>query len=288
MVENMAQQDELSSGPKPWQQTLYDVIFKADTPAGKAFDIVLLLAIVLSILVVMLSSVESIQRAHGVLLRRIGWGFTVLFTIEYVLRLLCLRRRRPYVTSFFGVVDFLSVFPTYLGILIGGSGFFIVVRSLRILRVFRILKMGGYEKAGTVIWNSLKASRQKIIVFLLGVMSLMVLIGTLMYLIEGKEAGFTSIPLSVYWAIVTMTTVGYGDIAPHTVMGQALASLVMILGYSIIAVPTGIVTVDLARSSGQQAEPRRCAVCEAIGHDPDAVYCKHCGAQLAETGSSPE
>ncbi len=281
----MAQLEELNSGPKSWQKTLYDVIFKADTPAGKGFDIVLLLAIVLSILVVMLSSVESIQSVHGVLLRRIGWGFTFLFTIEYILRLLCLQVRRPYVTSFFGVVDFLSVFPTYLAILMGGSGLFVVVRSLRILRVFRILKMGGYEKAGTVIWNSLKASRQKIIVFLLGVMSLMVLIGTLMYLIEGKEAGFTSIPLGVYWAIVTMTTVGYGDIAPHTVMGQALASLVMILGYSIIAVPTGIVTVDMARSVAKDEPMHTCPACESTGHDADAVYCKSCGTRLEKAES---
>jgi len=276
----MEQREEERAGERDWQKKLYEVIFKADTLAGKAFDIVLLVAIILSILVVMLASVESIQSVHGVLLRHIGWGFTFLFTIEYVLRLLCLERRRPYVKSFFGVVDFLSVFPTYLSLLVGGGGLFVVVRSLRILRVFRVLKMGGYEKAGSVVWNSLKASRQKIIVFLLGVMSLMVLIGTLMYLIEGKEAGFTSIPLSVYWAIVTMTTVGYGDIAPQTVMGQALASLVMILGYSIIAVPTGIVTVDMARSAGPKPEPRRCATCEAVGHDTDAVYCKSCGTRL--------
>jgi len=172
----MEQREEERAGDRDWQKKLYEVIFKADTPAGKGFDIVLLLAIVLSILVVMLSSVESIQSVHGTLLRRIGWGFTFLFSIEYVLRLLCLQVRRPYVTSFFGVVDFLSVFPTYLAILMGGSGLFVVVRSLRILRVFRILKMGGYEKAGTTIWNSLKASRQKIIVFLLGVLSLMVLL----------------------------------------------------------------------------------------------------------------
>lgn len=280
METNMAQPEKLSSGPQPWQKTLYDVIFKADTPAGKGFDLLLMLAIVLSILVVMLSSVESIQSVHGVLLRHLGWGFTLLFTVEYVLRLACLKRRRPYVTSFFGWVDFLSVFPTYLSLLVGGGSLFVVVRSLRILRVFRVLKMGGYEKAGATIWNSLKASRQKITVFLLGVMSLMVMIGTLMYLIEGPETGFSSIPVGIYWAIVTMTTVGYGNIAPQTVMGQALASLVMILGYSIIAVPTGIVTVDMAKSAAVKAEPRRCTSCETIGHDADAVYCKSCGTRL--------
>ncbi|MDD2239487.1 MAG: ion transporter [Kiritimatiellae bacterium] len=271
---------EVSSGPRPWQKTLYAVIFKADTPAGKGFDLLLLLAIVLSILVVMLSSVESVQSVHGVLLRHLGWGFTLLFTVEYVLRLVCLERRRPYVTSFFGWVDFLSVFPAYLSLLVGGGGLFVVVRSLRILRVFRVLKMGGYEKAGTTIWNSLKASRQKITVFLLGVLSLVVMIGTLMYLIEGPETGFSSIPVGIYWAIVTMTTVGYGNIAPQTVMGQALASLVMILGYSIIAVPTGIVTVDMAKSAAVKAKPRRCTGCEAIGHDADARYCKSCGTRL--------
>ncbi len=268
------------AGDREWQKTLYDVIFKADTPAGKAFDIGLLVAIVLSIATVMLASVESIQSAYGTRLRLAGWGFTVLFTLEYGLRLLCLKHRRPYVTSFFGVVDFLSVFPVYLGLWMGGGGLFIVVRSLRILRVFRVLKMGGYEKAGTTIWNSLKASRQKIIVFLLGVLSLMVLIGTLMYLIEGPEAGFTSIPVGVYWAIVTMTTVGYGDIAPLTIPGQALASLVMILGYSIIAVPTGIVTVDLARGANKEGDSRRCPACQAAGHDAAAVFCKACGRRL--------
>lgn len=268
------------AGGRPWQQTLYEVIFKADTVAGKVFDLALLAAIVLSIATVMLSSVASVQAKHGDLLRTIGWGFTILFTVEYVLRLACLKHRRPYVVSFFGIVDFLSVFPTYLGLLAGGGGLFVVVRSLRILRVFRILKMGGYEKAGETIWNSLKATRQKIAVFLIGVMSLMVLIGTLMYLIEGSESGFTSIPVGIYWAIVTMTTVGYGDIAPLTLPGQALASLVMILGYSIIAVPTGIVTVDLARNAGKEESVRTCPACRADGHDSDAAFCRKCGARL--------
>ena len=276
----MKPREKECAGDRPWQQIVYAVIFKADTAAGKVFDVGLLLAIVLSIGVAMLSSVESLMAAHGKWLRAAGWIFTLLFTLEYGLRLLCLKRRRPYAASFFGLVDFLAVIPAYLSLWVGGESFFVVVRSLRILRVFRILKLGRYEKAGATIWHSLLASREKITVYLVGVMSLMVLIGTLMYLIEGPQAGFTSIPVGVYWAIVTMTTVGYGDIAPQSILGQALASLVMILGYSILAVPTGIVAVDLSRRSNRDESLRRCPACQAEGHDAEAAFCKACGRRL--------
>lgn len=266
-------------GGRAWQRTLYQVIFLADTRLGKAFDEALLVAILLSIGTVMLESIESFRTAHGSLLQVLEWSFTVVFTAEYVLRLLCVRRPVTYATSFFGVVDFLAVVPTYLSLLLPGAHYFMVVRVLRLLRVFRILKLGRYVQAGDTIWQALKASRQKIAVFLMAVLSLVVVIGTLMYLIEGPESGFTSIPTSVYWAIVTMTTVGYGDIAPQTVPGQMLASLVMILGYSIIAVPTGIMTVEMGRAQSA-VEGRPCPACHVRGHDRDAVFCKTCGARL--------
>jgi voltage-gated potassium channel len=229
----------------------------------------------------MLESVESIRAAHGGWLKGVEWGFTLLFTAEYVLRLLCVKRPARYATSFFGGVDFLAVVPTYLALLASASQPFLVVRVLRLLRVFRILKLRRYVRAGDTIWSALVASRQKIAVFLAGVLTLVVVIGTLMYLIEGPERGFTSIPASIYWAIVTLTTVGYGDIAPQTIPGQMLASVVMILGYGIIAVPTGIVTVEMGRVR-KSADARRCPACGAAGHEPEAAFCKACGAVLPQ------
>ncbi|MDY0169407.1 MAG: ion transporter [Thermoguttaceae bacterium] len=270
------------AGNRPWKKVLFDVIFLADSPPGKAFDVALLVAILLSIVTVMLESVDSFRAAHGSLLRTVEWGFTLLFTAEYVLRMLCVKRPVRYATSFFGIVDFLAVAPTFLGLLVFSSHYFLVVRVLRVLRVFRILKLGRYVQAGDTIWQALSAARQKIAVFVVAVLSLVVIIGTLMYLIEGPEAGFTSIPTSVYWAIVTMTTVGYGDIAPQTVPGQMLASFVMILGYGIIAVPTGIMTVELGRA--QRTGSRwTCPGCGARGHDRDALFCKICGVQLTRS-----
>ncbi len=266
-------------GSRRWQRVVFEVIFLADTPVGKAFDVALLVAIVLSIGTVMLESVDSFRAAHGTLLWVLEWGFTLLFTAEYLLRLLCVKRPVRYATSFFGVVDFLAVVPTYIGLLVLGGHYFLVVRVLRLLRVFRILKLGRYVRAGDTIWLALRESRQKIAVFLMAVLSLVVVIGTLMYLIEGPEAGFTSIPTGVYWAIVTMTTVGYGDIAPKTVSGQMLASVVMILGYGIIAVPTGIVTVAMGRAR-RRTRRRACPACGLRGHDRDAAFCKACGARL--------
>lgn len=259
---------------------LYEIIFEADTKEGKAFDVVLLLIILASIVLVMLESVPRINKEYGDMLHIAEWIITIFFSIEYILRVWVVRKPWTYILSFYGIIDLLSVLPTYLSLVLAGSHSLMIIRAIRLLRVFRILKLSRFTAAGQNLGKALWASREKIFVFLFFIVNLVIIVGTLMYLIEGPEHGFRSIPQSIYWAIVTMTTVGYGDIAPQTVMGQALASLVMILGYSIIAVPTGIVTVDMARNTGHKPEPRRCAVCEAIGHDPDAVFCKHCGSRL--------
>jgi len=265
----------------PWRIKLHEVIFEADTTAGKAFDLSLLAVILFSVATVMLESMGSLSRAYGPWLRTVEWAITALFTVEYVLRLVCVRRPLRYALSFFGLVDLAAILPTYLSLMVGGAQSLVVIRALRLLRVFRILKLGHFLAEANLLMRALKASRRKIYVFLGAVSTLVLIIGSLMYLIEGEENGFTSIPESVYWAIVTLTTVGYGDIAPHTHMGKMLASLVMITGYAIIAVPTGIVTVELGRAQRQaEVSTRACPSCAAEDHDPDARYCKHCGAEL--------
>jgi voltage-gated potassium channel len=263
-----------------WRTILFEVIFEADTPAGKWFDIVLIICILLSVITVMLDSVSSIRAKHGNLLYAFEWFFTILFTVEYILRLICIGKPIRYAFSFFGIVDLLAIFPTYLSLFFFGSRYLTVVRILRVLRIFRVLKLGHHTKEAAVLRTALYASRRKIIVFLSVVLTLVVIIGSLMYVIEDEEKGFTSIPRSVYWAIVTLTTVGYGDISPESPAGQFLAAIVMILGYSIIAVPTGIVTVELSRVHLQQSSCQACPNCSAEGHDQDAQYCKFCGAKL--------
>ncbi len=266
-------------GEQPWQQALHAVLFDDDHWPGRAFDIALLAIILLSVATVMAESVESIRASYGSLLLIAEWTFTVLFTLEYVLRLLCVKRPMRYAISFFGIVDFLAVVPTYLGLLLFGGHSLVVVRVLRLARVFRILKLSRYVEAGDLIGSALKAAHRKIIVFLIMVLTLVVIIGTLMYLIEGPETGFTDIPRSMYWAIVTLTTVGYGDIAPQTFAGQTLAALVMILGYSIIAVPTGIVTAEFTMAQHRRKN-RSHPVDSQIKLDPDVRYCKYCGSPL--------
>lgn len=263
-----------------WRHKLHEIIFEADTPAGKAFDLVLIASIVLSVIAVMLESVQSIRDSYGEILYAVEWFFTVLFTLEYMLRLLSVNRPLRYATSFFGIVDFLAIIPTYLSLVLPGSQYLLVIRILRLLRIFRILKLAEYLVEADILRRALRASRRKITVFLLTVLSLVVIIGAIMYVIEGPENGFTSIPISIYWAIVTLTTVGYGDVSPRTPLGQALASLVMLLGYGIIAVPTGIVTVELSRAGRAQVSTQACPACGATGHDDDAVYCKYCGEKL--------
>ncbi len=265
----------------PWQRKLHEVIFEADTPAGKVFDLALLGLILISVASVLLESVAHIRASYGPLLRGLEWSITILFTIEYGLRLVCVGRPLRYALSFYGLVDLTAILPTYLSLVFGGAHSLAVIRALRLLRVFRILKLGHFVSEASMLGRALRASRRKILVFLGTVATLVLIIGSLMYLIEGEEYGFTSIPQAIYWAIVTLTTVGYGDIAPQTFLGKTLASVVMIIGYGIIAVPTGIVTVELGKLSGPMTvSTQACPQCGEEGHDPDAVHCKYCGAKL--------
>jgi voltage-gated potassium channel len=262
----------------PWRDTAYRVIFGHDTPAGRAFDVALIVAILASVAAVMVESIRSVRAEYGSLLLAIEWGFTILFTLEYALRLACVHRPLRYATSFFGLIDLASILPTYLSLIFPATHYLLVIRILRVLRVFRILKLVEYVGEADVLMVALRESRRKIAVFIATVLTMTVIMGAFMYLIEAGTPGFTSIPKSIYWTIVTITTVGYGDIAPQTALGQAVASVVMLLGYAIVAVPTGIVTVELSRV--RRPEPRRCPACDAGGHDSDARFCRRCGASL--------
>jgi voltage-gated potassium channel len=266
--------------PRTLRDRLHEIIFEADTPAGRMFDLLLLLAIVSSVTVVLLESVASVRARVGPTLRALEWGFTVLFTLEYVLRLASVRQPLRYARSAFGVIDLLAILPTYLSVLLPGAQNLLVIRLLRLLRVFRVLKLAEYLRESRTLMYALRASRRKISVFLLAVVTIVVVIGTLMYVIEGERHGFTSIPLSIYWAVVTLTTVGYGDLAPATTLGRALAIVLMLTGYGIIAVPTGIVTVELTRASAPQVSAQACPGCGLGAHEPDAVYCRRCGSRL--------
>lgn len=263
-----------------WRTIIHEIIFEADTPAGKWFDVILILSIVLSVLVVMLDSVSSIKIKYGQFLYSVEWFFTILFTIEYILRLISVERPIRYAKSFFGVVDLLAILPTYVSIFFPGSRFLTVIRILRVLRIFRVLKLVQYLSEAKLLKQALHASRRKITVFLFTVLIMAVILGSIIYIIEGEENGFTSIPRSIYWSIVTLTTVGYGDISPKTPLGQALAAVIMILGYSIIAVPTGIMTVEISRAQESEITTQVCPYCSAEGHDKDAVFCKFCGGKL--------
>jgi len=262
------------------RKKLYAIIFESDTPAGKLFDVALIASILVSVLAIMLDSVRSIREVYGTYLNGIEWFFTILFTIEYVLRLFSIGRPVRYAISFFGVVDLLSILPTYLSIFFPGGRYLLSIRVLRILRIFRVLKLVKYLTEAHMLSQALRASRRKITVFLLVVLTLVIIFGSLMYVIEGERNGFTSIPRSIYWAVVTLTTVGYGDISPKTNLGQIVAAVIMILGYGIIAVPTGIVTVELAQSAKDRLSARVCPHCSGEGHDDDAVHCKYCGGLL--------
>ena len=242
---------------RPWRTALYEVIFEADTSAGKLFDVLLIICILLSVLAVMLDSLAPIRLRYGRSLMMLEWFFTILFTVEYVLRLIAVRKPLIYAKSFFGIVDLLGFLPTYIGLLIPGSHVLLVVRVLRVLRIFRVLRLTPYVSAAGLLTEALAASRRKIAVFVVSVLALVVILGSLMYLIEGEGNGFTSIPLSIYWAIVTLTTVGYGDLSPQTALGKALASVIMIVGYGIIAVPTGIVTAEMVKRYRERQEQRK-------------------------------
>ncbi len=281
MSQHMGEQPEEEMPPRAhWRTVLHEVIFEADTPIGKAFDIVLIVSILVSVAAVMLDSVQSIQDVYGRLLYQTEWFFTLIFTVEYLLRLLCVGKPVKYALSFYGIVDLLAIIPTYISLLLPGTQYLLVIRILRILRIFRILKLAPYLGEARLLVKAMRSSWRKISVFLFTVLTLVVIFGSLMYLIEGEANGFTSIPRSIYWAIVTMTTVGYGDISPQTGPGQLLASVVMILGYGIIAVPTGIVTVEMSQAFGRKVSTKSCSECSAEGHDVDAQHCKFCGAKL--------
>jgi len=259
---------------------LHEVIFEADTPAGKWFDVVLLVSIAMSVTVVLIDTIQSIKAQYGDVLFAMEWAFTVLFTVEYVLRLVSIKQPWRYARSYYGLVDLLAILPSYLSLFIPGGHYLIVIRILRVLRVFRILKVVQYVRETNLLLRALRSSRRKIAVFLFAVFTLVVIFGSLMYLIEGEANGFTSIPRSIYWAIVTMTTVGYGDISPQTPLGQAVASIIMIIGYGIIAVPTGIVTAELTQAAAQKALTVACPGCSRERHDADANHCKYCGEAL--------
>ena len=266
---------------RPWQRKVHEIIFEADTFAGKLFDIILLIAIFLSVIVVMVESVPAYGQKYHTFFVYTEWTFTLLFSIEYIARILSIKRPIHYIISFYGIVDLLSIIPTYLGLFVAGNSHSLtVIRSLRLLRVFRILKLGQYLSDAQHLATALKHSRSKIIVFLGIVLTAVIILGTVMYLVETPEAGFTSIPRSIYWAIVTLTTVGYGDIYPDSDLGQFIAALVMIMGYAIIAVPTGIVTNELIQLNPRKITTQACQHCSKEGHTNDAIYCKFCGEKL--------
>jgi len=267
---------------------LYTVIFGTETKAGKWFDIILLVLIVLSTLAVMLESVAKLRDTYGSWFTYAEYAFTAVFSIEYILRLWTARKPLGYATSFYGIVDLLSILPTYLALIITSTQYLMIIRIFRLMRVFRILKIARFMNEADTLWNSLKASRAKIGVFLFAVFNVAVIMGTIMYIVEGGENGYTSIPRSIYWAIVTMTTVGFGDIHPHTDLGQFFALILMILGYGIIAVPTGIVGVAMFNAPGTGKptviqpimNPTHCNNCGRTGHLDDSKYCMQCGSEL--------
>ncbi len=264
-----------------WKTKLHEIIYEADTPTGKWFDIILLILILISIVVVMLESVASIATVYQKELSIAEWVITALFTIEYFARIISIKKPSQYIFSFYGVIDLLSTIPKYLSFFFVGTNALIALRALRLLRVFRILKLARFIGEGNQMVKALKASKAKIAVFLLAVFMLCIILGAIMYMIEGgAQSGFTSIPRSVYWAIVTLTTVGYGDIAPATPLGQFIASIIMILGYAIIAVPTGIVSAEMTKESTTSLNTQNCPNCSESTHLDDAQFCHDCGHEL--------
>ena len=263
------------------RRRMYTIIFEADTEAGRRFDIALVIIILLSIAVVMADSVPSIGKRHGAVMTLLEWGFTLLFTAEYIARLACVRHPLRYATSFFGIIDLLSVLPTYFALLVPEAAVFLDIRIVRLLRVFRIFKLTQYVAEYTMLARALRASSRKILVFLSTVVMAVLIFGTIMYVVEGPANGYTSIPMAMYWATVTMTTVGYGDVVPQTALGKLIASFMMLLGWGILAVPTGIVTAEMTSlRMGRKPTTRTCPACLSEGHDPEAKFCSDCGAPL--------
>lgn len=260
----------------------YVIIFGTHTPQGKAFDLFLIVAILASLVVLILDSIPSLPAEWSDTFRYMEYGFTLLFTLEYLVRLWCSPKPTAYVKSFYGVVDFLSILPTYLTILFPTANYMAVIRLLRVLRIFRILKLVRYLQDSNILLRSILSSRRKILIFFSTVAILVTIFGSLIYVIEGPENGFTSIPISIYWAIVTITTVGYGDLVPQTMLGKGIASMTMLLGYSILAVPTGIITAELQNEMSSHKDLVKCPNCMKNGHEADAMHCKHCGSALAD------
>ncbi|GJM34428.1 MAG: ion transporter [Saprospiraceae bacterium] len=281
----MATKKKSQFKPDPKKEWLHEIIFEADTRIGRIFDIVLLIIIAASVIVVALESMENLHIRFSKLFLILEWTFTIIFTLEYALRLYCVYEPWKYAKSFFGIIDLLATLPTYLSLVFTGSHYFLVIRVLRLMRIFRIFKLGHFMKEGFIIVEALKASRIKITVFLIFVILMTIIIGSLMYLLEGgQNPSFSSIPRSVYWAIVTLTTVGYGDITPVTPLGQLLSAVVMIMGYAILAVPTGIVSAEFIQKNKKvySTNTQACRFCGREGHDNNAQYCKFCGNILNE------
>lgn len=264
----------------PLQRRLHEIIFEADTLAGRVFDFVLIFCILFSVAVVMLDSIKEFRDVYGSLFYWLDWLITAIFTIEYFLRLYCVAKPLNYAFSFYGIIDLMAILPGYLNLLVEGTRYLSVIRIFRVLRVFRILKLAHYIKEADTLWSAIVASRGRITVFIMGVMTAVIFIGSAMYIIEGEENGYTSIPISIYWAVVTLTTVGYGDISPKTSLGQAFSVFIMILGYGIIAIPTGIVTAEIVRGNNENFSTQVCPFCSSEGHDTDAIFCKNCGNKL--------
>jgi voltage-gated potassium channel len=269
---------------KNWKSKLHEVVYEADTPAGKIFDIVLLILILVSIIAVMLESIEEIDNKYHVLLNTVEWVVTILFTLEYIARIISVKKPKQYIFSFYGIIDLLSTIPKYLAMIFAGTHALIALRALRLLRIFRVLKLVQFLGASNSLKKALKASRAKISVFLFAVIIWAVILGTVMYLVEGNsDSGFTSIPTSIYWTIVTLTTVGYGDIAPVTPLGQLIASIIMILGYGIIAIPTGIVSAEYVNQGKDKhidTNTQSCPNCSKYNHHDNAEFCYDCGNKL--------
>ena len=260
---------------------LNEVIFGTHTPAGRVFDIVLIILIVLSVLVLMVESLNTLSASTVIYLRVAEWSFTLVFTIEYMVRFYCSPKPYRYAGSFYGLIDLLSILPSYLSLLIPGANYLLIIRTFRVLRIFRVLKLFRYLSEANVLMRSMFMARRKIMVFFFVVLIVTVIFGSVMFIVEGPDNGFSSIPTSVYWTIVTITTVGYGDITPQTPLGQIVASLAMLTGYSIIAVPTGILTAELTQEINRDREKRLCTICQKSGHDIDSHYCRHCGESLS-------
>lgn len=263
-----------------WKRNLYEIIFKADTYYGKLFDEILLVLILLSVGVVMLESITEFRLKYGYILNYAEWFLTILFLVEYILRIICSPKPKSYIISFFGVIDLFAILPTFISLAIPAVQPLIVIRAIRLLRVYRILKLYRFIKEGNIIIVALRASLRKIFIFMLFILVLVLLLGSIMYVVEGGENGFFSIPLSIYWAVITLTTVGYGDIVPVTALGKFIASFIMLLGYSIIAIPTGIVSAEITRGRSRRILTTVCANCGESEHQDDANFCKSCGAQL--------